>query len=345
MILFFGILLIIFLAVTVLALFFQIKKLEKTATQYFAELNSGFKALDKSSQLDSQLVRQTLEQRLGESFKRVDERLEQVHRGLGEMQAVANGVDDLKRLLNNVKTRGTWAEIQLGVLLQEILAPNQFEANVKIRPRSNELVDFAVKLPGQNSEMEPLWLPIDAKFPLEDYLRLIEARERGDNSLSEKAVRQLEQRIKLEARSIRDKYIHPPHTTDFAILFLPIEGLYIEVIRKSGLIESLQRDCRVIVAGPSVLMALLNSLQLGFKTLAIQRKTSEAWRLLSGLHKDMATFFVLVEKADKKLHEANSSLHELKEKASRMNTKLQHFDLLQYELTGSEPPEASSHLS
>jgi len=345
MILFLSSLLITLLSVAVFILFLQFRKLERTATQYLTQLDSGFKALDKSSQKDSLLIRQTLEQRLGESFKRVDERLEQVHRGLGEMQAVANGVDDLKRLLNNIKTRGTWAEVQLGALLQEILAPNQFEANVKIRPRANELVDFAIKLPGQSSELEPLWLPIDAKFPLEDYLRLIEARDLGDVTLSEKAAKQLEQRIKLEARSIRDKYIHPPHTTDFAILFLPIEGLYIEVIRRNDLIESLQRDCRVIIAGPSVLMALLNSLQLGFKTLAIQRKTSEAWGLLSGLHKDMATFLALVEKADKKIHEANSSLYELKEKASRINTKLQNFDLLQHELRGSELPEASSHLS
>lgn len=281
----------------------------------------------------------TLEKRLGESFKRVDERLEQVYKGLGEMQNLAVGVGDLKRLLNNVKTRGTWGEIQLGSLLEQILAPEQFEKNVKVRPKSNEIVDFAIKLPGQGDGSEPLWLPLDAKFPQEDYLRLIEAGEQGDLIASEKALKQLEMRIKAEARSIRDKYIYPPHTTDFAILFLPIEGLYAEVARKPELLEILQRDYRVIVAGPSVLAALLNSLQMGFRTLAIQKHSSEVWKLLASVKKEFFNFVVLLEKTEKKLDEASQSIKDVSDKSLRIGTKLKRVDLLQSESVDLEPQE------
>jgi DNA recombination protein RmuC len=281
----------------------------------------------------------TLDKRLGESFKRVDERLEQVYKGLGEMQNLAVGVGDLKRLLNNVKTRGTWGEIQLGSLLEQILAPEQFEKNVKVRPKSSEIVDFAIKFPGQGDTSEPLWLPLDAKFPQEDYLRLIEAGEQGDLIASDKALKQLETRIKAEARSIRDKYIHPPHTTDFAILFLPIEGLYAEVARRPELLEILQRDYRVIVAGPSVLAALLNSLQMGFRTLAIQKHSSEVWKLLASIKKEFFNFVLLLEKTEKKLDEASQSIKDVSDKSLRIGTKLKRVDLPQSESVDLEPQE------
>jgi DNA recombination protein RmuC len=281
----------------------------------------------------------TLDKRLGESFKRVDERLEQVYKGLGEMQNLAVGVGDLKRLLNNVKTRGTWGEIQLGSLLEQILAPEQFDKNVKVRPKSTEIVDFAIKFPGQGDSPEPLWLPVDAKFPQEDYLRLIEAGEQGDLIASDKALKQLETRIKAEARSIRDKYIHPPHTTDFAILFLPIEGLYAEVARRPELLETLQRDCRVVVAGPSVLAALLNSLQMGFRTLAIQKHSSEVWKLLASIKKEFFNFVLLLEKTEKKLDEASQSIKDVSDKSLRIGTKLKRVDLPQSESVDLEPQE------
>ena len=281
----------------------------------------------------------TLDKRLGESFKRVDERLEQVYKGLGEMQNLAVGVGDLKRLLNNVKTRGVLGEMQLGSLLEQILAPEQFEKNVRIRPKSTEIVDFAIKFPGQGDSPEPLWLPLDAKFPQEDYLRLIEAGEQGDLIASDKALKQLETRIKAEARSIRDKYIHPPHTTDFAILFLPIEGLYAEVSRRPELLEILQRDCRVIVAGPSVLAALLNSLQMGFRTLAIQKHSSEVWKLLASIKKEFFNFVLLLEKTEKKLDEASQSIKDVSDKSLRIGTKLKRVDLPQSESVDLEPQE------
>lgn len=281
----------------------------------------------------------TLDKRLGESFKRVDERLEQVYKGLGEMQNLAVGVGDLKRLLNNVKTRGVWGEIQLGSLLEQILAPEQFEKNVKVRPKSTEIVDFAIKFPGQGDSPEPLWLPLDAKFPQEDYLRLIEAGEQGDLIASDKALKQLETRIKAEARSIRDKYIYPPHTTDFAILFLPIEGLYAEVARRPELLEILQRDCRVVVAGPSVLAALLNSLQMGFRTLAIQKHSSEVWKLLASIKKEFFNFVLLLEKTEKKLDEASQSIKDVSDKSLRIGTKLKRVDLPQSESVDLEPQE------
>ena len=281
----------------------------------------------------------TLDKRLGESFKRVDERLEQVYKGLGEMQNLAVGVGDLKRLLNNVKTRGVWGEMQLGSLLEQILAPEQFEKNVRIRPKSTEIVDFAIKFPGQGDSPEPLWLPLDAKFPQEDYLRLIEAGEQGDLIASDKALKQLETRIKAEARSIRDKYIYPPHTTDFAILFLPIEGLYAEVARRPELLGILQRDCRVIVAGPSVLAALLNSLQMGFRTLAIQKHSSEVWKLLASIKKEFFNFVLLLEKTEKKLDEASQSIKDVSDKSLRIGTKLKRVDLPQSESVDLEPQE------
>lgn len=221
--------------------------------------------LDEMRRTVDEKLHATLEQRLGESFKLVSDRLEQVHRGLGEMQSLAAGVGDLKRVLSNVKTRGTWGEVQLSALLEQLLTAEQFSANVATRPGSNERVDFAIRLPGKG-DGAAVWLPIDAKFPVEDYQRLMDAQERGDPVLVEEAGRAIELRLKNEARSIRDKYVAPPHTTDFALLYLPTEGLYAEALRRPGLADTLQRDWRVSLTGPTTLAALLNSLQMGFRT-------------------------------------------------------------------------------
>lgn len=251
----------------------------------------------------------TLEARLGESFRAVSERLEQVHRGLGEMQALASGVGDLKKVLTNVKTRGTWGEVQLGALLEQVLAPGQYEANVATKPGSGERVEFAIKLPGrERDDTEVLWLPIDAKFPQEDYQRLIEAADRGNAEAVEAAARQLETRVKLSARDIHDKYIDPPHTTDFGVLFLPTEGLYAEVLRRPGLADVVQRDSRVVVAGPTTLWAILNSLQMGFRTLAIEKRSSEVWAVLGTVKTQFAKFGVLLEGVQKKLQEASNKM-------------------------------------
>jgi DNA recombination protein RmuC len=250
----------------------------------------------------------TLEQRLGESFKLVSERLELVHKGLGEMRGLAAGVGDLKRVLTNVKTRGTFGEIQLGALLEQVLAPEQYSANVATRPGSSERVEFAIRLPGREAAGQAVWLPLDAKFPQEDYLRLVDAQEQGNPEGVIEAGKQLERQVKLMAATIRDKYLEPPHTTDFGIMFLPTEGLYAEVIRRPGLCETLQGDCRVIVAGPTTLAALLNSLQLGFRTLAIEKRSSEVWKLLGAVKTEFGKFGDILDKTKKKLDEASSSI-------------------------------------
>ncbi|MFO1346948.1 MAG: DNA recombination protein RmuC, partial [Rhodocyclaceae bacterium] len=224
----------------------------------------------------------TLEQRLGESFKLVSERLEQVHRGLGEMQTLAAGVGDLKKVLTNVKTRGTWGEVQLANLLEQVLTAEQYAENVATRPKSGDRVEFAIRLPGRE-DGQPVWLPIDAKFPVEDYQKLVEAQERADVVAVEAAAKALEMRLKDEAKTIREKYIEPPYTTDFAILYLPTEGLYAEALRRPGLVEALQRDQRVSIAGPTTLAAMLNSLQMGFRTLAIEKRSSEVWAVLGAI--------------------------------------------------------------
>lgn len=222
----------------------------------------------------------TLEQRLGDSFKLVSERLELVHKGLGEMQSLAAGVGDLKKVLTNVKTRGTRGEVQLEALLDQVLTAEQYEKNVATRPNSGERVEFAIRLPGRemgDDDKRPVWLPIDAKFPMEDYQRLVEAQDRADPLAVEVAAKALEMRLRDEARKIRDKYVEPPYTTDFAILYLPTEGLYAEALRRPGLADALQRDFRISIAGPTTLAALLNSLQMGFRTLAIEKRSSEVW--------------------------------------------------------------------
>lgn len=265
----------------------------------------------------------TLETRLGESFRAVSERLEQVHRGLGEMQALAAGVGDLKRVLTNVKTRGTWGEVQLGTLLDQVLAPAQYEANVATKAGSADRVEFAVRLPGRDGTDDGVvWLPIDAKFPQEDYQRLLEASDRGDPDGVEAAARQLETRVKLSAREIHDKYLDPPHTTDFGVLFLPTEGLYSEVLRRPGLADVIQRDMRVIVAGPTTLWAILNSLQMGFRTLAIEKRSSEVWAVLGIVKTQFATFGDIVLAVQKKLQEASNKMDAIARQSRTIQRKL-----------------------
>ncbi len=249
----------------------------------------------------------TLEQRLGASFKQVSDRLEQVHKGLGEMQALASDVGDLKRVLTNVKTRGTWGEVQLASLLEQLLVPEQYGCNVAPVPGSNERVEFAIRLPGSTGD-SPVWLPIDAKFPREDYDRLVLAQERADPAAAEAAGKQLEQRLRLEAKTIRNKYVAPPATTDFALLFLPTEGLYAEIVRRPGLVDELQRSWRVVVAGPSTLAAILSSLQMGFRTLAVEKRSSEVWQLLGAVKTEFGKFGDVLAKAKEHIDRAGTTL-------------------------------------
>ncbi|MFZ0929292.1 MAG: DNA recombination protein RmuC [Syntrophobacteraceae bacterium] len=266
----------------------------------------------------------TLEKRLGESFKQVSERLEQVHKGLGEMQTLATGVGDLKRVLTNVKTRGVWGETQLEALLEQILTPDQFERNVRTKENSEERVEFAIKLPGrgENDGKEVVWLPIDAKFPIEDYQRLLDAQDDCDPAAAEQAGKMLSATIKNCAKTICDKYLNPPATTDFGIMFLPTEGLYAEVLRKSSLVESLQRECRVIVAGPTTLAALLNSLQMGFKTLAMQKRSSEVWKLLGEVKAEFGKFGTTLDGVKKKLDQAANTMDDVGKRSRAIVRKL-----------------------
>ena len=283
-------------------------------------LENGRRLEEIRAMVDERL-QQTLERKLGESFQWVSERLEMVHKGLGEMQNLAASVGDLKKVLTNVKTRGTWGEIQLAALLSDVLAPEQYAANVAVVPGRNERVEFALRLPGQG-ETGCIWLPVDAKFPQEDFLRLQEAREGGDAEGQESAAKKLEQRLRLEAKSIAEKYVAPPHTTDFALLFLPTEGLYAEVLQRPGLAEELLRRHRVVVTGPMTLAALLNSLQLGFRTLAIEQRSAEVWELLGAVRGEFARFGLLLEKTQKKLQEASFSIESAAKTSRSMEQRL-----------------------
>jgi len=283
--------------------------------------------LDEMRRTVDEKLHATLEQRLGESFKLVSDRLEQVHRGLGEMQSLAAGVGDLKRVLSNVKTRGTWGEVQLSALLEQLLTAEQFSANVATRPGSNERVDFAIRLPGKG-DGAAVWLPIDAKFPVEDYLRLMDAQERGDPVLVEEAGRAIELRLKNEARSIRDKYVAPPHTTDFALLYLPTEGLYAEALRRPGLADTLQRDWRVSLTGPTTLAAMLNSLQMGFRTLAIEQRSAEVWAVLGAVKTEFGKFGEALAHTRKKLDEASNSISKAETRTRQLSRKLREVEAL-----------------
>jgi DNA recombination protein RmuC len=270
----------------------------------------------------------TLEQRLGESFKQVADRLEQVHRGLGEMQVLARDVGSLNRVLSNVKTRGIFGEVQLAGLLEQVLTPEQFAINVATVPGSGERVEFAIRLPGQRIDGAPLWLPIDAKFPREDYERLLDAQERADPLAAEVAGKALENRLKLEARSIQTKYVAPPHTTDFAILFVPTEGLYAEALRRPGLMEVLQRDHKVMLTGPTTLLATLNSLQMGFRTLALEKRSAEVWEVLGAVKTEFARFGQILARAKKKLNEASSTIDAAEVRTRAMARQLRTVEAL-----------------
>ena len=269
----------------------------------------------------------TLEKRLGESFKLVSERLEKVHQGLGAMQQLASDVGGLQRVLTNVKTRGGWGEVQLGTLLEQLLTPEQFDRNVQTRDESGERVDYAIKLPGEGNGAA-VWLPIDAKFPMEDYQRLITAQESGDSTLTDGAMKDLEAQLRKSAKDICAKYINPPNTTDFALMFLPTEGLYAEASRRVGLVEQVQRDCRVVFAGPTTLAALLNSLQMGFRTLAIQKRSSEVWNLLAGVKTEFAKFGDALSKVKDKLDQAASDMDKVAVRSRAITKKLRDVEEL-----------------
>jgi DNA recombination protein RmuC len=298
--------------------------------------------LDQMRQTVDEKLQGTLERRLGESFKQVSERLELVHKGLGEMQTLAAGVGDLKKVLSNVKTRGTWGEVQLGTLLEQVLSPDQFASNVATRDGC-ERVEFAIKLPGQSTDRDDIvWLPIDAKFPIEDYQRLIEAQERTDVEGVESAGKQLENRVKACAWDISRKYLSPPRTTDFGILFLPIEGLFAEVIRRTGLTEAIQRDCRVVIAGPTTLWSILSSLQMGFRTLAIQKRSSEVWNLLAAVKTEWTKYGDVLDAVHKKLHQASETLERARVRSRAIGRRLKDVEELPAgEATTLLPLEAS----
>ncbi|MCB9093200.1 MAG: DNA recombination protein RmuC [Halobacteriovoraceae bacterium] len=264
--------------------------------------------LEKMRETVDEKLHKTLEDRLGKSFQLVSERLEQVHQGLGEMQSLANGVGDLKRVLSGVKTRGILGEIQLGNILEQILTREQYETNVSTKQKSREAVEFAIKLPGKDEEVQHIWLPIDSKFPLDKYQQLLDAYDAADHDAIERAGKSLESAIKSFAKDIQEKYIEPPFTTDFGIMFLPVEGLYAEVARRNGLLEDLQRNYRIIITGPTTLSAFLNSLQMGFKTLAIEKRSSEVWKILSAVKTEFGKFGGVLEKVQEKLTQASKTI-------------------------------------
>jgi len=302
------------------------KKLEAVRVTVEGKLQSmqidSAKQLEQMRQTVDEKLQGTLEKRLGESFKQVSERLEMVHKGLGEMQTLATGVGDLKKVLTNVKTRGTWGEVQLGALLEQVLNPDQFGTNVATKD-GGERVEFAIKLPGQGVDKdEVVWLPIDAKFPVEDYHRLIDAQEKADIEEVEVAGKQLENRVKACASDICEKYLNPPKTTDFGILFLPIEGLFAEVIRRTGLTEVIQREYRVVIAGPTTLWSILNSLQMGFRTLAIQKRSSEVWNLLAAVKTEWTKYGDVLDAVQKKLNQASDTIEKAKVRSRVVGRKL-----------------------
>jgi DNA recombination protein RmuC len=314
-------------------------------TQVQKQVETRLEAIQKSNEDRLEQMRRTvdeklheaLEKRLGESFNLVAQRLEQVQKGLGEMQTLAQDVGGLKRALTNVKTRGVLGEAQLGALLEQFLSSGQYASNVKVKPRSPEVVEYAVKLPGPE-EGGTVWLPIDAKFPLEDYQRLMEAYEVGDLAAVETAGKALEVRLLSQARDIRDKYIAPPYSTDFALLFLPFEGLYAEALRRPGLLERLQRECKVTFVGPTTLTAFLNSLQVGFKTLAISKQSGEVWRVLGQVKTEFGKFGESLAVVQKKLDEASTKLGEVSKGKERMEKRLAGVEALpEVEVLGTLP--------
>jgi DNA recombination protein RmuC len=284
--------------------------------------------LDEMRKTVDEKLQGTLEQRLGASFKLVSDQLEQVFRGIGEMQSLATGVGDLKKMLSNVKMRGAWGEASLGNLLEQVLTADQYERNVEVKPDSNQRVEYAIKLPGGEDGDAQLWLPIDAKFPQEDYEKLVDASERGDVDTVEAASKAVEMRIRSWAKDICEKYVHPPHSTDFAVLFLPTEGLFAEIIRRPGLVDTLQRECRIVVTGPTTLMALLNSLRMGFRTLAIQKRSSDVWRVLAVVKTEFGKYGEVLDKVQQKLHEASNTIDKVSVRRRAIDRKLRGVEIL-----------------
>lgn len=307
-----------------------LKSNEERLEKATSVLSNGMEKLQKDNEIKLEQMRQTVDEklnvnlqtRLNQSFELINKRLQEVYEGLGEMKSLATGVGDLKKVLTNVKTRGVFGEVQLGNLLEQMLSPNQYASNVATVVNSQERVDFAVMLPGKDDKQ--ILLPIDAKFPIEDYQRLVEVSERGDLTLIEQYSKALEKRVKEEAKSISDKYINVPNTTDFAIMYLALEGLYAEVLRKSGLVEEIQRQFKVIICGPTTLSALLSSLQLGFKTLSIEKRSSEIWSLLGTFKQEFGKFVTLLQKTQKKLSEASNTIEFATKKSKTIERKLQN---------------------
>ena len=307
----------------------RLNEIRNTLEQKIQQLqadNAG--KLEEMRKTVDEKLHATLEQRLGESFKQVSERLEKVHQGLGEMQQLAIGVGDLKRVLTNVKTRGTWGEVQLEMVLEQMLTPDQYAKNVETIPNSGERVEFAIKLPGKEDDKQPVWMPIDAKFPKEQYERLLDAAERADAEGVAQAGKELERAIKTEAKTIAEKYLSPPLTTDFAILFLPTEGLYAEVMRRPGLADDLQRTHRVTIAGPSTLSALLNSLQMGFRTLMLEKRSSEVWQVLGAVKTEFGKFGDVLAATKTALERAAKNIDSAEVRTRQMNKKLKFVEAI-----------------
>lgn len=306
--------------------------LENKVSERLKEIqNSNENKLEQMRKTVDEKLHDTLEKRLGESFQIVSNQLDIVSKGLGEMKSLASGVGDLKKVLSNVKTRGTWGEVQLGNIIEQILTNDQYAKNVSTKKNSNDKVEFAIKLPGKDEKDSTVWLPIDAKFPLEDYQRLVEAQDSGNVEMISEAGKALENRIKSEAKKIAEKYLDPPYTTDFAIMFLPIEGLYAEVLRRVGLSDKLQRENRIVLAGPTTIAAILNSLQMGFRTLAIEKRSSEVWKTLSAFKTEFNKFGDILEKTQKKILEASNTI----DTAAKQSKKIER-TLLKVESTEND---------
>jgi len=306
-----------------------LRRVTETIERRLLQLQDGNeKKLEQMRATVDEKLHATLEQRLGESFRQVAERLELVHQGLGEMQGLARDVGSLNRVLTNVKSRGVFGELQLAGLLEQVLTPEQYAANVETVPGTGARVEFAIRLPGRREDGQPMWLPIDAKFPREDYERLLQAQDQADPVAAEAAARALEVRLRAEARSIREKYVAPPHTTDFAILFLPTEGLYAEALRRPGLVEALQREHRITLAGPTTLLATLSSLQMGFRSLALERRSAEVWEVLGAVKTEFAKFGDVLAKTKKKLEEASATIDSAEVRTRAMARKLKSVEQL-----------------
>ena len=306
-----------------------LRRVTETIERRLLQLQDGNeKKLEQMRATVDEKLHATLEQRLGESFRQVAERLELVHQGLGEMQGLARDVGSLNRVLTNVKSRGVFGELQLAGLLEQVLTPEQYAANVETVPGTGARVEFAIRLPGRRDDGQPMWLPIDAKFPREDYERLLQAQDQADPVAAEAAARALEVRLRAEARSIREKYVAPPHTTDFAILFLPTEGLYAEALRRPGLVEALQREHRITLAGPTTLLATLSSLQMGFRSLALERRSAEVWEVLGAVKTEFAKFGDVLAKTKKKLEEASATIDSAEVRTRAMARKLKSVEQL-----------------